>query len=345
MPKCGACGKFLTSTGAVACTVCPIMFHRGCLLVSETTNISKDWACPECKKKSRKGDNSSTPVRGISGNISQDNVPREVTISSPCSSLSQTLDIKSGEESIAQELSRQLVTCTAEMRELRKEIGELRASVLGFSERMDGIERRLEIIEQRQKPTGVEVAELERTVNLLKLELNDRDQEALLTDLEIGHLPEEKGENIIHTVSVLAVRLGVPLEERDIVFAERIGAVQAVVSGGSPGGAAPRGRRVVVRLARRQLRDELLRAARVRRSVTTSELGAAAPPHRLYVNERLTRYNRQLFHKVREACRRFSWRYSWTKRGRIYARQGEGKPACYIRTEDDFIRIFGSDKV
>ncbi|CAG4946342.1 unnamed protein product [Parnassius apollo] len=135
---------------------------------------------------------------------------------------------------------------------------------------MDGIERRLEIIEQRHKPSAVEVVELERTVNSLKLELNDRNQEALLSDLEIGHLPEEKGENIIHTVSVLAARLGVPLEERDIVFAERMGAVQAAVSGGSPGSVVPRSRRVVVRLARRQLRDELLRATRVRRTLTTT---------------------------------------------------------------------------
>ncbi|CAK1588908.1 unnamed protein product [Parnassius mnemosyne] len=111
-------------------------------------------------------------------------------------------------------------------------------------------------------PTKVEVNELEKTVNLLKQELNDRDQEALLSDLEIGHLPEEKGENITHTISVLAVRLGVPLEERDVVFAERVGAAPLSLSVSTEGGIAIRARRVVVRLARRSLRDELLRAAR-----------------------------------------------------------------------------------
>ncbi|CAK1578655.1 unnamed protein product [Parnassius mnemosyne] len=341
MAKCGACGKFLSSTGGVGCTVCPNIFHRACLMVSDGTTISKDWVCPECKKKSRKGDNSCTPVRGISGNTPQE---PQVIRSPPCSVGTQKTALND-DDSPARELSRQLVACMVEMRELRKEMAELHTSVACFTERMNGFERRLEVIEQMHTPTKVKVNELEKTVNLLKQELNDRDQEALLSDLEIGHLPEEKGENITHTISVLAVRLGVPLEERDVVFAERVGAAPLSLSASTEGGVAIRARRVVVRLARRSLRDELLRAARVRRSITTADIGLASSPQRLYVNERLTRNNRQLFHRVREACRKLSWRYSWTRRGRVYVRQAEDKPVYSIRTDDDFNRVFQSNIV
>ncbi|CAH2050882.1 unnamed protein product, partial [Iphiclides podalirius] len=88
MAKCGACGKFLSSTGGNA------------------------------KKKSRKGDNSSTPVRGISGNTTQE--PQMIR-SPPCSDGPQKTALNE-DDSPARELSRQLVACMVEMRELRKEM-------------------------------------------------------------------------------------------------------------------------------------------------------------------------------------------------------------------------------
>ncbi|KAL0870239.1 hypothetical protein ABMA27_005272 [Loxostege sticticalis] len=199
--------------------------------------------------------------------------------------------------------------------------------------RLDEFERRLEAAERRQAEAVPEVgssavAGLERTVAELRLELNDRDQDALLADLEIGQLPEAKGENVIHSVIVLAGRLGVTLDERDVVFAERVGAPPAEAGGA-------RARRVVLRLARRQLRDDLLRAARVRRGLT-GEGGA-----RVFVNERLTRANRQLFRHVREECRRLQWRYTWTRRGRIFARKSDGAQVFQVRSMDDAARILG----
>ncbi|CAB3254129.1 unnamed protein product [Arctia plantaginis] len=50
-------------------------------------------------------------------------------------------------------------------------------------------------------------------------------------------------------------------------------------------------RRVVVQLAQRGLRDELLRA---RRDVTSADLNLDRPPRRFYLNKRLTR-SKQLF--------------------------------------------------
>lgn len=197
--------------------------------------------------------------------------------------------------------------------------------------RLDGVEQKLEAVGRRQEEAGPGagtevVAELERTVSALKQELNDRDQEALLADLEIGLLPEVTGETVLHSVTVLASRLGVTLEERDVVFAERVGAPPS--EGGRP-------RRVVVRLARRHLRDELLRAARIRRSIS------AESGQRVFVNERLTRPNRQLFQHVREECRRLQWRYCWTRRGRIFVRRSDGAQAFQLRSHDDLDRVFG----
>ncbi|KOB51869.1 Uncharacterized protein OBRU01_26997 [Operophtera brumata] len=323
--SCVACGKFLSPIGGATCSFCAATFHKACVLIQGS--VSSGWVCSGCKANQKRGDNSDTPVKTVSESSSSTST--QVTPQAPAPVLNTE----------TQEMRRELAEYMEELRAYRKEMADFRSVVAAINERLDGLDQRLETIEQR-KPlsAAIEVVELEKTVAQLKNELNERDQEALSSDLDIGHLPEIKGENILHTVIQVAAKLGVTLEARDIVFVERVGSADRV-------GEEKRARRVVVRLARRQLRDDLLSAARVRRTLSTTQLDIVAPTQRIYLNERLTRANRQLFHQVREECRRLQWRYSWTKRGRIYARQGDGKQVYPIRSEADVKRVFGPNLV
>ncbi|XP_047993543.1 uncharacterized protein LOC125231979 [Leguminivora glycinivorella] len=301
--------------------------------------VPSTWLCPTCKAAAPRRDNSdNTPVKP--SGAGEEDVP-----------LDQPLDV-----------AVQLSLLRADFGSVRDEVAGLRVEVARFNDLLGSVTGRLDVLEEKVRrleerpvePVVVEVGdsspsaatvELRQTVERLQLELNDRDQDALLSDLDIGHVPEIKGESVVHTVTVLAAKLGVTLEQRDVVFAERVGAADRRAGEGAEGEAGGRPRRVVVRLARRQLRDELLQAARVRRNFTFTDDSLPGPPRRVFVNERLTRTNRLLFHKVRELCRQHQWRFSWTKRGRIYARQGEGKPACPIRSETDIERVFGTSSV
>lgn len=249
----------------------------------------------------------------------------------------------SGEDNEFRAMRREIAECMAEIRSFRKEMAEFRTTFGGICQRLDVLEQRMDGFEQLNLTTEKKgIAELEDSIAQLKLELNDREQEALLADLDIGGLPEEKGENIVHTIIVLGTKLGVQLEEKDIVFAERVGALQYDTDAGSN---AKRTRRVIVRLARRHLRDEVIRAARVRRHLISSDMDLAGASQRVYLNERLTRINRVLFHRAREECRKRNWRYSWTKKGRVYVRENEGKRAYAIRTDSDFSNVFGNNNV
>ncbi|KAL4702157.1 hypothetical protein ACJJTC_015001 [Scirpophaga incertulas] len=195
MVNCGACGKFLSSVGAASCALCPLKYHKACLVISDKTNISRDWACPNCKRNIRRGDNSR------------------------------------GEEALH---NKELAQFMAEMREFRKEMVQLRDAL---SARLDTIERRLDELEQRQPEAG--------------------------------------------SVTVLAARLGVTLEERDVAEG------------------------------------------------------------RIFINERLTRHNRQLFHLACEECRRLQWKYTWTRRGRILVRKAEGSSVYQLRSKSDVERVLG----
>ncbi|KAL0883332.1 hypothetical protein ABMA27_016739 [Loxostege sticticalis] len=349
-----------------------------CFLSTLTGDRGAVWRCPRCRSREPKANNSETPVRSGEGGVTLRRggsgppaMEMELDVSLPDPELGTREDtqhniaaepvglraiveewrrfredIRADLRTMRDEFREDLRALRGEMRELtglvrrcegrvdvveeRLETLEKEASVnsVAVGARIDAVEARVEAAERRRAEAGPDDAEgLRRTVEELKLELNEREQEALLADLEIGQLPEQKGENVLHAVAVLATRLGVPLEERDLVFAERVGAPPAEAGG--------RARRVVVRLARRHLRDELLRAARVRRGVTAEGGG------RVFVNERLTRSNRQLFHRVREECRRLQWRYSWTRRGRIFARKSDGAQVVQFRSLGDIERVFG----
>lgn len=321
-------------------------------MLPETTPVAKGWVCPDCTTRTRKGDN--TPVRAASSTAAA--AISTATAGSKQDSLrAPVVDVTPSSSPVTppinhQDMHREMAEWMAEMRDFRREMIEFRAAVLGLSTRMDSIEQRLVIVENRHEESPSELADMRSKLILLQQELNDRDQDALLSDLEIGQFPEEKGENVVHTAMVLAAKLGVALEERDVVFAERVGVAQIAGAAGE----RPRPRRIVVRLARRHLRDQMLQAARVRRNLTSADAsrdpsaiaGATAPPRaRIYLNERLTRANRLLFHRVREECRRHQWRFSWTTRGRVYARQADGKDRFPFRSEEDVVRVFGHGTV
>ncbi|KAJ0182142.1 hypothetical protein K1T71_002864 [Dendrolimus kikuchii] len=285
MAKCAACGKFLSQTGAASCSGCPCMFHKVCVAIPDNGIVPKNWTCPECKKKIRKSDNTDTPVKGVCGTNSPPTISSVPHLGSfSCIETQKHINLPEPleEESEIRAMRRELAEY---MCEIRNEMHVFRSSLAGIAQRFDGIEQRLVNLEQRQMDSGMKnIAELENA-------------EALLADLDIGCLPEENGENTVHIVTVVASKLGVTIESRDIVYAERIGTARSVAAATDAGRKA---RRVVVRLARRDLRDELLHAARVRRNLTTADMGFSGPSQRVFINERLTRTNRQLFHRVRE---------------------------------------------
>lgn len=341
--KCAACHKKIPSNEEIlTCYDCKHVYDLDCVKVSHERFSSMEplqkesWKCPECCCKQPKSGNTNTPVRSAAAGLSDDDGRSNVT-----------QRVKKGDESV---LAREMKLFRSEVTALRLEVSQLREefntgfgrlsqAVEGVGGRMDDLELRIKALEDRPVSTGPadDVRDVVATIDRLQLELNDRDQELMLMDVEISGLPEVSGESTMHLASVVSQKLGVALETRDVVYAERVGRPQGVVEGGG----APRPRALVVRLARRALRDELLSAARRARGADTTGFGLPGPSRRFYVNERLTRTNRLLFYNARQAGARLRWKYVWTRDGRIYARRVPNSAAHRIRTEADLMKTFG----
>ncbi|CAH2060860.1 unnamed protein product, partial [Iphiclides podalirius] len=230
----------------------------------------------------------------------------------------------------------------SELQLVRSDIAQLKDSLKSCNVRLNDMDTRICYLEtlSKQEPKGTSY--LDEAVANLRQELNDRDQDLLSNDIEVANLPESNGENLIHTVQLIASKLGVNIEERDIVSAHRIGG-RHINATNATGPTENRSRHVAVRLTRRHLRDQLLSGARVRRGATTADLGMNGTPLRFYVNERLTKTNRMLFRQTRIAAQRFGWKFVWTKQGRTFARRQVGDPVCVVRSEKDINRIFGEE--
>ncbi|XP_064292508.1 uncharacterized protein LOC135309856 [Plodia interpunctella] len=235
-----------------------------------------------------------------------------------------------------------------------RQISLINENLAKLSLRMDDSDRRVEKLEARLQVLERQVAEkseqnsheLIRSVENLKMELNDRDQDILLNDIEISSVPELKGENLPHIVMTLANKLGVSLAAQDVMNVSRLGPSLETAAALSGSEVEPRRPRLIlVRLARKAVRDELLQAARVRRGITTADTGL--PTRRFYVNERLTKLNRHLFRRTREATKQHNWRFAWTREGKIFVRQHHepNSPRIRIRTDKDLIRVFGPEAV
>lgn len=359
--KCGGCLKPIEGKQYLRCALCALNYDLSCANVSEqrflntmTREHKKNWKCMLCKSKQPKGDNSNTPIRAANDDgvttrrgASKESPPEKVESLPENNALNDDIKVLISE---VRQFKEEMRATRRQMEELSQTMSRLNDRVDACDVRIDALCDRVSSLENRvMDGVGVESIDgtLRHTIHQLKTELNERDQELLLNDIEISCVPEQKGTGLTHVVLTLANKLGVPLMEQDIVSAVRVGRPPGPEELTSPGATSTRPRPIVVRLTRRALRDQLLQAARTRRGATTEGTGLSDAPRRFYINERLTRTNRQLFRKARDCGRRLNWRFVWTKDGRAYARQHAGKdaPRHRLQSEEDLIRVFGKDVV
>ncbi|XP_039748749.1 uncharacterized protein LOC120625687 [Pararge aegeria] len=340
--NCVQCGRFVAPTSDVVakCTKCSSLFHRECAKLSPSGPIPRKWICCPCIKGKGKVATSRIP------DTPNHQLPCSPNPSQAAAAVAQAVGNPSMHDDVASSIVAELRLLRSEISCFRGEMAQLNASIIEFNCRVEKMEARLSQLEAQS--TSRELGDqdnVQSVISHLQEQLNERDQDLLSNNVEISGLQEIAGENLINLISLVGKKLGVDVDDRDVVSAERVGPRRVSVGSGvgdADGQLRQRPRPVVVRLARRAVRDNLLHAARVRRGADTSGIISDSAPRRFYVNEHLSRMNRQLFYKAREEARKNNWKYVWTKGGRIYIRHTSSAPVHRVRTEADIERFFGS---
>ncbi|CAG9087811.1 unnamed protein product [Plutella xylostella] len=289
--KCTSCGKFHSSTDGVVCGICAGSFHRECAGLLEGVVVAADWACLNCKRKRRQSNYDDTPVKGAAApydarkqTVEMLSTSGEIKISQQCDvgdeaavmnntannatlefHVDLALEIRAFREelgSLKTHCSKEIQGVCGEFKELREEISSFKAAIFACNRRLEDMEKRVEAMETNYASSKSPAIEsLEQAIEDLKMELQDRDQDLLANDIQISHIPETKAENPIHLVKVIAVKLGMTLDERDIVSAVRVGALRPA-AGAAEGAAAAAAARAAPRRAPRAPRHPGRAAAR-----------------------------------------------------------------------------------
>ncbi|XP_073961969.1 uncharacterized protein [Choristoneura fumiferana] len=238
---------------------------------------------------------------------------------------------------------RQLRQDLSEMKTQNNEISLLRQEVIELKEQISILsvsltDKHAQFLTKLEQ-ADFEIATLKSSVAHLQQQVNAQEQHSMRNELEIVGVPECDTENLTHILLTTSQIIGVQLLETDVDDIARVGPMR------------PRGsklnsnddhkpRPIRVKLLRRQKRDELLKAAKARRNLTSETIVGGAP-RKLYVNERLTRENRLLFREARLRATANSFRYCWTRNGVIYVRENDNKPSSRISSLDDLEQRVG----
>lgn len=353
--KCNGCGKPILNLEYLECGTCKQLYDLTCLNIESksfnflTAEFKDKWLCPECSSSRPKGDNTHTPIRTSSGNLNSTYTTSEVdNVNKTRGSRHQT---KHYENLITNETDAppELNVLVTEIRELRKEIQELKQpnsemsllkqAVYEMREHLSSVSssltNKLDTYEERIATQDIEIKTLKENLQQLQFTFNDHEQRYLKNEVEIVGLPELDNENLHHIVMATARKVGVELSDSELEEASRIGPKRTNSSDKETTNMPPRP--ITVRLLRRTKRDELLKAIKIRRNLTTEDI-ISGPPKKVYINERLTKANRLLFRETRLRAQKHNYRYCWIRNGTILVREADRRPALIIRTYGDLER-------
>lgn len=300
--KCAGCSKTTKETNVTRCTslTCDKCFCTLCVPLASSAEKKKTWKCPDCSVQSNTG----SELAGFTNELR--NLTKEI------SSLKCQLE----------DVTKSMCFCHSRLDEI---VASLKTT-----------DKRLKVLEQRDN----ELNSLKATVIRLEDELHTQRQNDMKNEIEIIGIPETQNVTLQHSVQIVAQKLGVELKEDDVDYITRVGPRRPAPASEGPNEAHGMSRPVVVRLLRRSKRDALVQSSRSRRNLNTSDLQIPGAARKIYLNERLTKENRQLFRDARIRSKNGGYTFCWCNNGAIYVREKEKKPAVRIRSLKDLDRIF-----
>lgn len=208
---------------------------------------------------------------------------------------------------------------------LNEKVDRMEQSVQHMSNRFDELEKQLKHQATEIKDLNKKVRELEKKDETnrairdqLQQAVNELEFRSRRLNLEVHGITMTQGENLLFILNEVADKLELPhLTESDVVSAHRLPAKQGLVPG------------IIVHFMKQQSRDAWLKRK--------SKLKNSA--QRIFIQENLTRYNRELLRAAKDRAKENSYAYTWCTNGKVLVRKTEGARPIHIRTNSDLDQI------
>ena len=212
---------------------------------------------------------------------------------------------------------------------------EIGKSIKGLEERVKVVEKSAEFIAnqyesqkktannllKKQSSLSEENEQLKKEIKALRLDqekqkyaLNDLEQFGRRECVEISGVPPQDGEDVEAITIAIGKEIGVDVGKNDITACHRIKKAK-----GDP--------IIIAKFLNRKKKEEFLAKRRNLKAKTLGSLkltdDEAKKNGKIYLNESLTRINRELFRFARLKCSENGWKFAWTKNGVVSVKKNE----------------------
>lgn len=212
-------------------------------------------------------------------------------------------------------------------REMRADMRAVKDSIRFCSDTCDEVK----IIGSDIKALRAEIKALTSQNDHLKAEnerlakkVEELEQYQRSNNLEIKGVPE--GLDSTAVVKKIGELVGEAVADADIDICHRVPTARG------------EDKNIIVRFVSRTKRNALLTKAKKKR-LSSEDVGFDGTSTTIYVNEHLTRHNKQLLGAALAEKKKAGWKYVWVSSGRILARKNELSDAIRIEKKDDLACI------
>lgn len=170
---------------------------------------------------------------------------------------------------------------------------------------------------------------LEIKVKELQNKINKIEQRSRLNNLEIHGVPVTTNEDPMKIVLSVANLMKAEIKREDVDICHRLPKKPHIEHPG-----------LIVYFKHQSARNEFLSAKKNTVLYTNNlELPQKLPPHRIYISENLTAYNRKIYNLARKAKLQNSYKYIWIKDGVTYLRKADWSKTICVRYENDLSKV------
>lgn len=236
-------------------------------------------------------------------------------------------DFKSSQDAILAAMENMFLKQESKLNAMSKDFEDVKDTVKFLSDNYDDIIKKSE--ETNKRVTALEVhsnqcKSQEKHIMDLEWKLDNLEQQARLSNIEIAELPEKRDENLMEAVLQIAEVMKFPLTKADIIDVHRV-----------PHGNSEdrRPKNIILKLSSKILKENILAKSRLCKGVTLNQLGIKAKPEeKIFLNEHLTIKNKLLFKEARNLAKQHGYRFVWPKNGIIFVRAEVTAPVFAVRT-------------
>ena len=237
---------------------------------------------------------------------------------------------KKTEETTLQSITDQLNTIEKTLKELthiKNDIKSVKKSLKTCVDTLVKQTKTLETLSKDNKTLKEDNVKLKSDVKRLNDRLEDLEQYGRRNNVEIQGIPEARGENLLHTITTLGVKMGCKIEASDVDVVHRLPARNQ------------EHKPIIVKFVRRTVKLDLLNNRSRLAQVTSQDFDSTSTGNKVYVNENLTPYRKQLFYLARNKKKDSNYKYVWVKNGNVFMRKLDGHDAIKITCEEDLANL------